>query len=262
MADEKEGTTQVEPVVTPTTNVEQVVKEPEKTTFTLEDVKRLIAEDGEVRFKGLQRVIAKKDSEIKTLKETPTNADTNVDVTTLRKILNTVKASGGDEATIKEAEEALSQAERKVKMASQLTYQQRIINENQTKFNDLIEKAGLDLEDSILNNYELAFEMAKQTGDFSVPERILNKTLKGVKPVADVKAEVKVEPKVDVEAEVQKRLNAELVKRGLLKTDTGAVTGINPSKPKLDELLKADTRKMTYKQLEEHKAAIKAASKT
>ena len=232
MADEKEGTVTPEPVVAPTPTPEQPVPEPEKAPapFTLEDVRKMIQEENATAFKGLQRVIAKKDKEIQSLKATPTNTEPNVDIATLRKVLNSVKVSGGDENSIREAEEALTQAEVKVKMASQLTYQQKVISENQTKFNDLIENAGLETDDSRLSNYEIAFEMAKQTGDFSVPERILAKTLKNITPL---KVEVKDEVKPMSEEEINKRAEAkaqELFKKmqidkGLLKTDTGAAGG-------------------------------------
>jgi hypothetical protein len=221
MEEPKEGTVAQEPV-----NPEPPVTEPEKTTFTIEDVKRLVAEEAakfeEQGYKKSQRALDRKDKEIATLKGTPANVDTNVDA--MRKVVKALKASGGDESAIKEAEDALNEADVKVKAASQLTYQQRIINENQNKFNDLIEKSGLDPEDSRLSNYDLAFEMAKQNGDFTVPERILNKIIKSVPPKV-TKDEVKPMSEEEIKKRVDEGIKAEMIKRGLLKSDVGAVSG-------------------------------------
>lgn len=218
MADEKEGTAVAEPVV------EQKPPEPEKPPFTLEDVKNLIVEErkameieNQKTFKGIQRVVDKKDREISGLKSQLSNPAGNV--TGLKELADAIES--GDANALAKAKAVIAQAETEAKRQSQFQYQERIISENQTKFNEVIEKAGLDIDDPRLVSYELAFEQAKQTGDFTMPEKTLNKLLKTITP-AEAKKE---EPKVDIDAEVTKRVNAKLVELGVLKADGGAVAG-------------------------------------
>ncbi len=248
MEEPKEGTAVNEPVAeTPNQPVEQPIVEPEKTSFTMDDVRKLIQEEAANIGKGYQRVIAKKDNELKALKAT-TNAEPNVDVGTLRKIVSALTASGGDETAVADAERSLDEAEKKVKMASQLTYQQKVISDNLKKCEETIEKAGLTEDDPRLVNYELAFEMAKQTGDFSVPERVLNKIIKTVPVQKEEKKEVKMSEE-EIEKRVAERLKQEVAKLKNLKSDAGAVAGGGASgrKPSLEEVRSASPEEFDKK---------------
>ena len=229
MADENEGTVTSEPTTEVKTEVvaEQKPTEPEK-PLTMKEVREYIEEENKKTFKGLQRVIAQKDKEIQTLKTTPVNVDTNTDVSAMRAMVEALKASlgEGDPSVIK-AEKSLSFTEQKIAEAKWEAQKKTIISEKQATFNKMIEDAGLDPEDPRLIPYEVTLNTAiKVDGDFSVPEKTLNKILKTVKPE---KVEESVKPMS--QEEIEKRANElaeakyqKLLKdKGLLKTDTGAV---------------------------------------
>lgn len=226
-----EGTVNPEPQ-TPQ-NVEQPIKEPEtpqeKPQLTEEYVKQLIAEErkamqeeSQKTYKGIQRVVAQKDKEIQTLKGQLSNPQGNV--TGFKELLDAVEK--GDADSLARAKQVIAQAEMEANRNKQLQYQERVIGERQNEFNDLIEKAGLEADDPRLTPYELAFELAKQTGDFEVPKKTLTKILKTVTP-PPVKEEKK-EPTINIEEEVEKRLKQRMIEEGLLKSDTGVVNTGNP----------------------------------
>jgi hypothetical protein len=247
MGDEKEGTVPNEPVVGQANQpVEQAVKEPEKTPFTMEDVRKMIAEEAEKikidGYKQSQRAIDKKDKEIAALKKQTTNAEANVDLGVLKDLALAIET--GDEKAVAKAKEAISVAEKKAAEAKQFSYQQKIISENTAKFNDIIEKAGIDADDPRLVPYEVALNTAiKVDGDFTVPERVLGRLLKTVTPPVN-KTENKVEKKTitlteeELNQKIQTALDAEKVKQKTLKSDAGAVAGGNASgrKPTIEEL--------------------------
>lgn len=255
MGDEKEGTVPNEPVGgTANPPVEQAVKEPEKPSFTMEDIRKMIAEEAEKikidGYKQSQRVIDKKDKEIAALKKQTTNAEANVDLGVLRDLALAIET--GDEKAVAKAKEAINVAEKKAAEAKQFSYQQKIISDNTAKFNELIEKAGVDPDDPRLVPYEVALNTAiKVDGDFTVPEKVLGKILKTVTPPVEKKEERKVITlsEEELEKKIQERVEAEKAKLKALKSDAGAVAGGNTSgrKPTLEELRAASATEFDKK---------------
>jgi hypothetical protein len=223
MAEVKDGTLPVEPTNEVQQTQEPESQEPEK-PLTAAEVRKLMA-DGltaarEEGYKQSQRVIARREAEIKVLKERKPQPATGVSPDLLTKMLSAVET--GDQNAITAARIAIANAEAKVKEVEQLNYQTIIIEENRSKFADIIEKAGIDPEDPRLVTFDVAFETALTTGRFDKVESVLNKVLKGIAPTAPVPAPV-AKPVVTEDAEFERRFQERKRREELGVPDTGAV---------------------------------------
>ena len=231
MVEPKEETQVVEPEVAAVTE-EQSPKESEKLPFTLEQeafVQKLFTE----KFKGIQRVVNTKDKEIKALKEqVAKEPDRDNSQAELYKAVLQVIEDGGDPDSIKKAKMVFQEAERKAAQNTQLTRQTRIINERRTEFEKTIEDAGLDVDDPRLIPYDLSFNHAMDTGDFDQskgsPKNVLSRLLKTITP--PIEGDKPMTSDVEIQKMVDAKVRQELIDRGVLKTDSGAVSGSSAGK--------------------------------
>jgi hypothetical protein len=167
--------------------------------------------------KGLQRVIAKKDQQIKELTEklSKTQSQSTEDYL---KVLEEKARQEEDTKTLAYIEHIKRQKETEL----QLSKQEQIAQEKKDELETRIRESGEDPDDPKYASVFLAWEVAEaKDGKFERATKILDKLL----PTSDTKAKKPTEKSIDVDAEVTRRVNEELKKRGLLVVEDGVPAG-------------------------------------
>lgn len=207
--EEVEGTEETEPT-------EEAPLTPEVESL-LAKARKEGKEEAEETYKGIQRTLARKDDEIKELKERANRPQATGNLNEL--MLQALKSQQSDfsepNPVIAQMEKALEQEKQRVAYQEQIRRQEQIVSQKRDEFERKITEVNpnLDHDDESLDVFWDAFDYARDvsgTAGFAKAEKRLNRILQ--------KVTKKSEPNPDKSEEQERE---ELEKAGKLKTETG-----------------------------------------
>lgn len=226
---------------------EEVTGEPK--TLTEQDIERIFTE----KYKGIQRTLNQKDSELKnlkkeldTLRKTPSSTG---DMIALLELQARESADPGMLAAIASLRQKEATRQAAEYQASQYAEQKRLTTEKRNAMEDQIKEAGEDPDDPKFDRVWSELSVAsKSDGDWGEAESTLAKRLSSKSKATSTKKDAK---KPETEAEIEERVRRKLMeekgllnKEKILPVDTSGAT-VTLTRQQLASMTPAEYGKIT-----------------
>ena len=182
------------------------------------EVAKETAEHWEKSYKGQQKVISRKDEQLRK-KGTITAPPATSQLEALKLMVGELEETGGATPRIAEIKRAIVAEEGRIAQEQYTQWQQSVIDEHSEEIESSLSEVGIDWDSDDAKGVRDAFEKCSKTGDFSRAyfklSQAINKGKKQAEPEDNEKKEQELKRKVMDEA-------------GLLETVTGSPSGGKP----------------------------------
>ena len=209
----------VEPLV-----AEVPVVEVQTKTYTQEELdaeRESVRAEELLKYKGIQKTIAKKDQRIQELEgaQAPPASSNK----TLSKVIEEMeRRAGADYVEDPAAQSRISALKAELVREEQLQSQETTIKQKRLELNQKIADAGFDPSDDRFLEVDEAFDLATFDGKFERVDKRLARVLKSVKPVEEITPkETEAEKKEKYDKEVKEAARKMLEEKGQLVSDAG-----------------------------------------